>query len=330
MELAKARKERRDGPRRSVFVPQTAAKQFAATATPMKHEIKEWSQRHETQAAVNPPPVTQAHAHLNPKQFFAAVSTGMSEAEAITAVCHANEHWNQRAASKPTRTPTTLSAGSSSTSSKDKRPRKPSSESRSKQRRNGLDDGRHSYKPGDAEKRRTQAIKRRTADVTTSFQDIAFGLQRDEAKAFDVPWGVSFSNRKGEQRADMPYDMTFREADEDENDNEPLVNGRPKYKASDRPTWDQESQCDADDVRGKSRFPLLHFRSKPAKPKETNVDELRRSQSECRARPQTEPQVYVPRRGSDNLVADAVKIIKKEEKAKRRESVMNFIKKVVI
>lgn len=232
----------------------------------------------------------------------------MSESEAVAAISQRQHKESSRERSPPSDDSLTVP----SASSKESRGRRANLEAQDQpRRRNGTEDTRQkrqSYRPGDAERRR--------ADVKISFNDIAFGLKLDAPTPFQAHHPMLAYRQARDGAADMPYDLYMdKEVDADE----PLLSARPRLANRDRPNWAQDSQC-GDDLPTMLHLPRLHHRAKDGRAKADD----RRSQSECRGQPTAASQ---QRRGSENLIADAVKKIKKDDKLRRRTSVMAFFKR---
>jgi hypothetical protein len=251
---------------------------------------------------------------MNPKQMHAARSAGMSETEAVTAVSHANEPVRKRDSLSPI-------SSSQQHESSDKPTRK-SSERKSDERprrRDAQDEVRQkrmSYRPGDAEKRRGEA-------KVTYQPDFSFGLQfQQEIPSFLAKPVIPAYRLARDREEDMPYGpLTLPTQHEIPDEHTELPRGRPRPQ--DRPNWRQDSQC-GDEARDMLQH--LHIPGKPTtKARNLHPSDDRRSRSEQRAAGASPNDQ--PRRGSENLISDAVRLIKKEEKLRKRESVLAFFKR---
>nr|OQO29057.1 hypothetical protein B0A51_03392 [Rachicladosporium sp. CCFEE 5018] len=108
-------------------------------------------------------------------------------------------------------------------------------------------------------------------------------------------------------------------AEAGEDDDQPIGTQRPNILRHDRPHWAQQSQC-GDDMRSTLQIPGFggresHHNGTSAAGKRPGF--LRRHSSA----PHTKQQ-------EATMISDAVKLIKKEERNQRRQSVMGFFKKL--
>jgi hypothetical protein len=307
LDLQRARREQREAPkRRSMFFPQTAARQFAATTTCMPDmPVK----RSNTTRPVVSLPMNSEPQSMNPKQILAARSAGMSETEAVNAVSHANEPVRKRDSLSP--------ISSSQQHETTEKPARKSSERRSDEgRRDGREEVREkrkSYHPGDAEKRRNEG-------KPTNYSDFSFGLQIHETPSFMTKPAVPAYRQARDADVEMPYGpLALSTQPEISDEPTELPRGRPRPQ--DRPNWRQDSTC-GDETR--DMLQRLHGSGKPTTTKARHHD-ARRAHSEHRTNG-TSPEAQ-PRRGSENLISDAVKLIKEEKKVRKRESVFAFFKR---
>jgi len=266
---------------------------------------------------------------LNPKQLHAALQIGMSETEVITeplSLVRLNSkddlgHQDSLSATKERRSSAPDAAPKRSASMK-------------------------AYKPGDAAKRnatkrssvllmdssRLVAVKHGSQtvyerlEIPDPFNEAdeepqhlpAWRAQRDrEAQMpYDLPpHDVPAYRAQRDREAQMPYDLP--------NPEEELPSGahRPKILQSDRPNWAQESQC-GDEMRHHFlQVPILHKRRE--KPAEQQATAPKRPAPPRRhsSAPHSSP-------AEPMLIANAVKLIKKEERKQRRQSVIGFFKKL--
>ncbi|KAK6436538.1 hypothetical protein LTR95_007266 [Oleoguttula sp. CCFEE 5521] len=108
--------------------------------------------------------------------------------------------------------------------------------------------------------------------------------------------------------------LDIAEAEEDED--QPIGTQRPNILRHDRPHWAQQSQC-GDDMRSTLQIPGFGGRDAQGHNASKRPGFLRRHSSA----PHTEQQ-------ESTMISDAVKLIKKEERNQRRQSVMGFFKKL--
>jgi hypothetical protein len=248
---------------------------------------------------------------MNPKQIHAARSAGMSETEAMTAISHANEPIRKRDSLSPI-----SSSQQHDISGKPARKsseRRPDEEPRRRDGREEAREKRKSYHPGDAEKRRNEGKQ-------TNYSDFSFGLQIHETPSFMTKPTVPAYRQARDADADMPYGPLGLSTQPEVSD-EPTELPRGRPRPQDRPNWRQDSQC-GDEAR--DMLQRLHTSGKPTT--KAKQHDPRRAHSEQRANG-ISPDAPQPRRGSENLIADAVKLIKEEKKARKRESVFAFFKR---
>ncbi|OQO12858.1 hypothetical protein B0A48_02322 [Cryoendolithus antarcticus] len=105
-------------------------------------------------------------------------------------------------------------------------------------------------------------------------------------------------------------------ADMEEVEDQPMGTQRPNILRHDRPHWAQQSQC-GDDMRSTLQIPGFGGREPQGHSASKRPGFLRRHSSA----PHTEQQ-------ESTMISDAVKLIKKEERNQRRQSVMGFFKKL--
>jgi hypothetical protein len=181
------------------------------------------------------------------------------------------------------------------------------------------------YKPGDAAKR--NATKRASVMFLDSqFVAVNYGSQTTyehletfpEAVTDDQLENVTEANDIPAYRAQrdrepqLPYDLP---AEEDL----PIGTTRPKILQSDRPNWAQQSQC-GDEMRPHLlQVPLLHRRKDDAATKRPALPRRRSSAPDVSSASPAPESV---------LISTAVKLIKKEERKQRRQSVLDFFKKL--
>lgn len=171
--------------------------------------------------------------------------------------------------------------------------------------------GRQRYRPGDAAKRRTMA--------DPAPHPIHWPNEQTSAKRELRPasfHAITESRLSRFLEEEVSLDAAIPEVDESL-----LVNPRPTLVPHDRPNWSQQSQ-DGDDFR----YTLNSFFPRPAR---KAVQTIRHSSILA---PFAEPKAPSPKKytgpQNEHMIADAVKIIQKQEKAKRRESVIGFFKKL--
>lgn len=152
-----------------------------------------------------------------------------------------------------------------------------------------------SYKPGDAARRRVQYVAVKHGSMTA--------YERVEVPGLPASQGLDALIEDAEQ-----HDLH-----------------RPTLHAYDRPNWAQASQC-GDDMRRVLDFPLRrkHHHAVP----EEDVPNF----TACVGAEMYEGRPQLTRHKSENdapvnLVNDAVAAIKREEKAKRRQSMLGFLKR---
>lgn len=171
--------------------------------------------------------------------------------------------------------------------------------------------GRQRYRPGDAAKRRTM--------VDPPLYPVHWPIEQTLAKSDLRPasfHAITESRLSRFLEEEVSLDAPIPEVDESL-----LVNPRPTLVPHDRPNWSQQSQ-DGDDFRHtlNSIFP---------RPARKAAQTIRHSSILA---PFAEPKAPSPKKytgpQNEHMIADAVKIIQKQEKTKRRESVIGFFKKL--
>ncbi|KAK5678984.1 hypothetical protein LTS10_008639 [Elasticomyces elasticus] len=160
------------------------------------------------------------------------------------------------------------------------------------------------YKPGDAAKR--NAVRRHSVQPPAQGKLLTFthGPQTVHERDAVFSSGSAILDNDDDHHAELHHAELHR----------------PAIRPQDRPNWAQQSQCGEE---------VHHFwRHSRAPPADAGPDDIRHHILDRKpARPQA------PRQKSlnsipENLVTDAVSKIKKEEKAKRRRSIVSFFRKL--
>ena len=240
---------------------------------------------------------------INPKQMIGALNMGMSESEA---------------AYQPPKRDSMMHSidGIAALST--------SPEILDKPKRNSSTRG---YKPGDAakrnlEKRRSKLVPAKHGSMTI-YEQAEFADMRTSLD--EIP---EFRTARAKDN-DMPYDMDLIAED----DMQPLVHQqRPRIQPNDRPNWTQRSQC-GDDMRHMLNLPLMQKKDKAQRMQD---DVQKQSGPRQELGDGFEPQGLRPQMSRlkttgdlpENLISNAVHKIKKEERIKRRQSLIGFFKRL--
>lgn len=284
--------------RRASYVPRMAAEQFAATTTPMRHNIaQEYHRSKSLSLQAMPDMSADGMSAINPKQLLAALNLGMSENEVLTTmVTEAPSRWSSFA-QQQTRKDSMASDLPS-----------PSSESTETQHGTVT----RGYKPGDAAKR--NALRRQSRQVSLPPQCKRGSQGREYYLEFR------------DQIKDLPGHDSGMCSDSEESTGQPQRQSigtlRPKIVPTDRPDWSQQSECGDDEVRHTVSIPLRR-KDKTS----SDRDEARKAQQSSNAVQRPLQERIRQKSAPGHLVSDAVQLIKKEEKAARRQSIVDFFKR---
>jgi len=183
------------------------------------------------------------------------------------------------------------------------------------------------YKPGDAAKR--NAVKRHSQIVPMPSSYPDFPMAADFSRPNDPPITEEQEHEhEHERRTSATNDSGVGSDAEDDKSDEPAAAVRPKFAPHDRrPDWSQESQC-GDDPRSvfHPHGAALFRRKDRTAGGEGEVSRnggvsqaSEEQQKKRRSRQKSAPE--------SRLVTDAVRLIKQEEKQKRRRSLMGFFKR---
>ncbi|EME49898.1 hypothetical protein DOTSEDRAFT_50071 [Dothistroma septosporum NZE10] len=172
--------------------------------------------------------------------------------------------------------------------------------------------GRAGYRPGDAAKRR-------------SIIDPLSRAQRDRSTSSSHHCGTRMSRSVEEEEAAV-LNSTIPEVDT------PAVVQRPQLTSNDRPDWSQRSETGDEARHAFNLHVFSHTEKKSQRPQgalleNSMVAQFAQPKPAEQPRRPSETKIY---RGpqNDHLIADAVKIIQRAKKVKRRASVMEFFKKL--
>ena len=321
---------KREISKRSSYVPRHAARQFSATTTQSTDSdegskdaikrAKSFSQRAKPVEVEN----SKRTSIVNPKQFQAALSVGMSESEAIAVVTSSyplshrssqstiGKGEQQRRDSRKDSMTSKQTTGEKTRRSTHKHrshsppPSLPTTSSIVQ--RSGSMSG---YKPGDAAKR--NAEKRRSQIVQPQGRPVGGVME----------YSLTFTDRIDEDAVadgSNPHRDPVIAAPEDYADN---ALSRPPLKPHDRVNWTQQSQC------GDSTHDLLHWRRRKSSKITSDREQARQAlEGGATLRKPSRQKSMVDMHESQNLIGDAVKMIKTEKKVKRRQSIVDFFKRL--
>ena len=338
-DIMRLRRERKSDTKNGKFVPKVAAKQFVATATPARDDTARRRHHPVTLESIAEP--CDDRTVLGKSQVYAAMRVGLKQQDGVTTLVTqerqssksrdtvkrdsmsprssglattenvaGNESLPRDHANIPgSKTPTHFSASGRpkprvhrrSSSRKEveqvdrkamresKKTRAPQPEPQPQPESKETDTG--LYRPGDAAKRRSMFETSPFADF--SGFDGFDGKRRTSIHALQ-------DLTLGQQSLDRPRQSSLPTVVEPERTS--LSTQRPKLLPTDRPDWSQRSEI------GDSSHTGFHLFGKS---KVNKVEEKGKPGSQ-----------------DGHLIADAVKMIKQQEKIQRRKSVMGFFKKL--
>ena len=169
------------------------------------------------------------------------------------------------------------------------------------------------YKPGDAAKRRAE--RRQSRIVQPQGRPVG-GI---------VEYSLTFTDRIDEETAtnESKQQRDSAIAGPDDYPDQPLAS--PPLKPHDRVNWAQGSEC------GDITHDLLHSHWRRRKSSKTTSDreEARQAlEGGAAQRKLSRQKSIVDVNESQNLIGDAVKLIQTEKKVKRRQSIVDFFKRL--
>lgn len=295
----------RDVSKRASYIPRNAARQFAATTTPMPSQASKDAMKRAKSTKERSKPVFTADSKpcMNPKALKAALNQGMSESEAATAATAEAPKIRSASAEKQCR---------------DAKPRShspPESTSDDLQRSASM----RGYRPGDADKR--NGGKRSSQIVSGTLVAVTHGStatyqQREYALDLKPLAGLDVAPKLD---AHLDSSAIAEEGDDGVHHSHHVDPRRPGLRPHDRVNWAQESQC-GDEMRHH-----LHWRRRKSTQTTTDREDAHAALvGDVQQKPRQKSLGDI----HENLISDAVRLIKKEEKVKRRRSIVDFFKRL--
>ncbi|KAK5120281.1 hypothetical protein LTR85_006487 [Meristemomyces frigidus] len=330
--------------KRASYVPQNAAKHFAATTTPMSTEASaDLKRARSTKERIKPDFHPESMPTVNPKQLTAALSLGMSESEVGAAAAAAEPGAEPKGAPAHL----TVPAAHKTRANRQSRVVRTATEEnrlRSKARSQSPDADEQvhpmsSYKPGDAAKR---AADRRKSQImpshgrlitvdhgATTTQHREYTLEFSDPKRTEIPDAFDFAIAED----DAHHTDSHHHSHHFDSQQQHHVVHRPALKPHDRHNWAQESQA-GDEMRHHLHRPHFGRRKSSSKTAADREDARQALEGGSSGSNSQRPSGPARHKSADTLpdtqalVSDAVRLIKKEEKAKRRQSIVGFFKRL--
>lgn len=266
------------------FIPRTAAKQFAATTTPLQDDKTKITRKPSTKQPSHKLDWTaDDNPAGNPKQIFAAKAQGLSETEAAA---NPQQQYIPGDAAK-----------------------------RNRAKRNS-----NLYQPERAPSNAKARAAKNGSMTTWEVQDIpSYRKSLDDVPEF---------RKKRDAENEMPYLLPMPDDDEDRDSS--LATHRPRLNPADRHDWSQRSQC-GDDARHLLNLPLMRKKDRAQAAHADAQDASKPSMPAAGGLNATARPKYLRQKSQgdlpEKLIADAVKLIKQEEKARRRDSLLGLFKR---
>lgn len=306
--------------KRASYIPRNAAKHFAATTTPLQPEVTQDLKRARSTKERGKPDFHRASMPvLNPKQVSAGLGMGMSESGIAAAAAAADSTKTSKHLSVP--------VANKKASNRHSRVVVPAENRRSLDLPGPDEHTMSGYKPGDAAKR---AAERRRSQIISPQAKLTTVTNGAGAVTQHREYSLSFADPKHDSAIADDHDTSAALNELSHFNGQQLQ--RPALKPHDRANWAQESQC-GDDVLHHHHL-RSHFgrrkSSKTAADREGARQALEggvgNSKGSVRAAGPARHRSadYAPQA----LVGDAVRLIKQEEKVRRRQSIVGFFKRL--
>ncbi|KAK4547932.1 hypothetical protein LTR36_010651 [Oleoguttula mirabilis] len=332
--------------KRATYIPRNAAKHFAATATPkasLTEASKDLKRGKSHEARVKPDLHTDSMPAVHPKQLNAALRLGVSGSEVATAAAEVEPKpaflavpaADSRRANRHSRVllPGTYGKPRQSRVVPAVPGTRLSSKARSQWPEDATSRGdqipcKSSYKPGDAAKR--AAERRKSQIIAAKCKPIT--INDGTTKTHHREFSFEFADQK---RTEIPG--PFHSAVAEDVDSQHHATQRPALKPHDRHNWAQESQC-GDEMRDHHHHHHLRLHLGRRKSSWTLRDREDTQQalesggggstsaSRLQGPLRHKSADAIPDR--QGLISDAVRLIKKQEKAKRRQTIVGFFKRL--